>query len=121
MHHIVLGNPIGEVSDWEMFRGEARYQLIADEENAELFRSAHISFQPGARTQWHHHGCDQMLIITSGHGTVATEDREIPVRVGDVVIVSANTRHWHGATPTTQLSHISILTPAEEVIHDHQD
>ncbi|HEX2161048.1 MAG TPA: cupin domain-containing protein [Thermoleophilaceae bacterium] len=121
MHRVTLGRPIGEQSDWEMFRGEVHYQPIANEQNAELFRSAHISFRPGARTQWHHHGCDQMLIVTGGHGTVASEDEEIPVRTGDVVIVPAGTRHWHGATAESDLSHISVLTPADEVIHEDQD
>lgn len=121
LHHVTLGQPAGDISDWEMFRGETRYQLIASEANAELFRSGHITFSPGSRTQWHHHGCDQMLIITGGHGVVATEDEEISVRTGDIVIVPAGTRHWHGAGADTQLSHLSVLTPAEEIIHEQQD
>jgi quercetin dioxygenase-like cupin family protein len=118
MRFVTLDQPLGEKSDWDIFRGEVRYQPLVRPEDAEILRSAHISFRPGARTVWHHHECDQFLIITGGHGIVASEDQELDVRQGDVILVPKGLKHWHGAAPGSQLSHISVLTPGDEILHE---
>ncbi len=75
-----------------------------------------VHFPPGARTTWHAHASDQVLIVTEGTGIVATEETEVEVRPGDVVVAPAGEKHWHGATATTAMTHIAVLAPGEEVV-----
>ena len=64
---------------------------------------------PGARTAWHTHPLGQTLIITTGLGWVQTEGGPIEeVRPGDVVWFPPGEKHWHGATPTTAMTHIAV-------------
>ena len=68
-----------------------------------------VTFEPGARTAWHTHPLGQTLIITAGLGWVQTEGGQIEeVRPGDVVWFPPGEKHWHGATPTTAMTHIAV-------------
>jgi len=68
-----------------------------------------VTFQPGARTAWHTHPLGQTLIVTAGTGWVQREGGPVEeIRVGDVVWIPPNVRHWHGATATTSMSHVAI-------------
>ena len=68
-----------------------------------------VTFQPGARTAWHTHPLGQTLIVTSGTGWVQREGGPVEeIRTGDVVWIPSGTRHWHGATATTPMSHVAI-------------
>jgi quercetin dioxygenase-like cupin family protein len=68
-----------------------------------------VTFEPGARTAWHTHPLGQTLIITAGSGRVRREGGPIEaVGPGDVVWFPPGERHWHGASPTTAMSHIAI-------------
>ena len=68
-----------------------------------------VTFQPGARSAWHTHPLGQTLIVTAGTGWIQQEGgdkREI--RAGDVIWTPPGIKHWHGATPTSTLSHLAI-------------
>ena len=68
-----------------------------------------VTFEPGARTVWHTHPLGQTLIVTSGFGWAQREGGEIEeIRPGDVVWFSPGEKHWHGATPTTAMTHVAI-------------
>jgi 4-carboxymuconolactone decarboxylase len=68
-----------------------------------------VTFQPGARTAWHTHPLGQTLIVTSGTGWVQLEGGPVEeISAGDVVWIPPATRHWHGATPTTAMTHVAI-------------
>ena len=68
-----------------------------------------VTFEPGARTAWHTHPLGQTLIITSGRGRVQRDGGPIEeVQTGDVVWFPPGEKHWHGATPTTAMTHITI-------------
>ncbi len=68
-----------------------------------------VTFQPGARTAWHTHPLGQTLIVTAGTGWVQIEDGPVEeINTGDVVWIPPGARHWHGATPTTAMTHIAI-------------
>jgi quercetin dioxygenase-like cupin family protein len=68
-----------------------------------------VTFEPGARSAWHWHPLGQTLIVTSGCGWVQSEGGpKVEIRPGDVVWCPPNERHWHGATPTTAMTHIAI-------------
>jgi quercetin dioxygenase-like cupin family protein len=74
-----------------------------------LVQGASVTFEPGARTAWHIHPLGQMLIVTAGYGWVQHEGGPIEdIRPGDVIWFSPNEKHWHGATPTTGVTHIAI-------------
>jgi len=68
-----------------------------------------VTFEPGARTAWHTHPLGQTLIIVSGFGWVQREGAPIEeVRPGDVIYFPPGLKHWHGATPTTAMTHFAI-------------
>ena len=68
-----------------------------------------VTFEPGARTAWHTHPLGQVLIVTAGHGVVQREGGPVEeIRPGDVIWFEPGEKHWHGASPTTALTHIAI-------------
>jgi len=67
-----------------------------------------INFGKGIRNKFHSHDGDQVLIITAGTGTVATEGAKKTVTVGDIVLIPAGEKHWHGANEDSEFSHIVI-------------
>ena len=93
--------------DW--FTGTVRLDPLFQAPDPARVSAAHVTFEPGARTAWHTHPLGQTLIITSGLGWVQREDGPIEeIRPGDVVWFPPGLKHWHGATPTTAMSHIAI-------------
>ncbi len=67
-----------------------------------------VFFDPGARTIPHVHSTDQVLHILEGEGIVATEQETRAVKPGDIAVIAAGTWHWHGATKSGAMSHLSI-------------
>ena len=67
-----------------------------------------VNFGKGVRNKFHAHDNEQILFITSGKGIIATETEEKEITVGDVVIIPAGEKHWHGATEDSEFSHIYI-------------
>ena len=96
-----------------LFTGEVHTQMLIDGAMAKQFSLNLVRFSAGSRTNWHIHSYEQGLIITEGKGIVATEAEEHVVEAGDVVFVVPGEKHWHGATDTTAMTHLAILTPGE--------
>jgi quercetin dioxygenase-like cupin family protein len=70
---------------------------------------ASVTFEPGARTAWHTHPLGQTLIVTSGCGWAQRWDGPVEeIRPGDVIWFPPGEKHWHGATPTTAMTHLAI-------------
>ena len=68
-----------------------------------------VTFEPGARTAWHTHPLGQTLIVTAGAGRVQREGGPVEaIHPGDVVVFAPGEKHWHGAAPTTAMTHIAI-------------
>jgi quercetin dioxygenase-like cupin family protein len=68
-----------------------------------------VTFEPGARTAWHTHPLGQVLIVTMGCGRAQRGGGPIEeIRPGDVVYFAPGEKHWHGAAPTTAMTHIAI-------------
>ena len=68
-----------------------------------------VTFEPGARTAWHTHPLGQVLVVTAGCGRAQREGGPIEeIRPGDVVVFAPDEKHWHGAAPTTAMTHIAI-------------
>ena len=71
-----------------------------------------VSFEPGARTNWHTHPEGQFLFVVTGSGRAGTDGGSVvEIRAGDVVYFAPGEKHWHGAGPETYMVHIAI-TPA---------
>lgn len=70
---------------------------------------AYVTFEPGARTAWHSHPLGQTLVVTAGCGRVQKWGEAIEeIHSGDVVSILPGEKHWHGAAPTTAMTHIAI-------------
>ena len=68
-----------------------------------------VTFEPGARTAWHAHPLGRTLIVTAGVGRAQIEGERVQeIRPGDIVWFPPGVKHWHGATPTTAMTHIAI-------------
>ena len=94
-------------ADW--FTGTVRIDpLFAANAPARAAGNA-VTFEPGARTAWHTHPLGQVLIVTAGCG-LAQREGGLPeeIRPGDVVWFAPGERHWHGASPTTAMTHTAI-------------
>ena len=93
----------------EYFTGSVRIYPLFEPPAPARVHGARVTFEPGARSAWHTHPLGQTLIITSGCGWVQSEGQsKVEIRAGDVVWCPPNERHWHGATPTTAMTHIAI-------------
>jgi quercetin dioxygenase-like cupin family protein len=93
----------------ENFTGEVRVDPVFPVREPGRASAGHVTFEPGARSAWHTHPLGQTLIITSGLGWVQREGGPIEeVRPGDVIWFPPGLKHWHGATPTTAMTHIAI-------------
>ncbi len=94
-------------ADW--FTGSVRIDHLFEASEPARARGARVTFEPGARTAWHTHPLGQTLIVTSGAGRVQRWDGPIEeIRPGDVVSIAPNEKHWHGAAPTTAMTHLAI-------------
>ncbi|WP_064691861.1 (R)-mandelonitrile lyase [Rhizobium aegyptiacum] len=94
-------------ADW--FTGSVRIDPLFAVTAPARAAGASVTFEPGARTAWHTHPLGQTLIVTSGCGRVQREGGPIEeIRAGDVVWFAPGERHWHGASPTTAMSHVAI-------------
>jgi quercetin dioxygenase-like cupin family protein len=94
-------------SDW--FTGAVRIDSSFQAEEASRSGGAIVTFEPGARTNWHTHPAGQTLVVLSGLGwTQCDGEPRTEIRAGDVVWCPCRRRHWHGASPTTAMSHLAI-------------
>lgn len=75
---------------------------------------ATVRFEVGARTAWHRHAMGQTLIVTDGCGWVQHEGGPVEkVCAGDVVTVAPQLAHWHGAMPTSAMTHVALSESRE--------
>jgi quercetin dioxygenase-like cupin family protein len=93
----------------DYFTGTVRIDPLFSPPDPARVAGALVTFEPGARTAWHTHPLGQTLIVMSGLGWVQREGGSIEeIRPGDVVWFAPGEKHWHGATPTTAMSHIAV-------------
>ncbi|BFM09511.1 hypothetical protein R50071_47150 [Halioxenophilus aromaticivorans] len=95
----------------DRFTGTARISFRFSSPEDGDFAGGLVEFEAGSRTAWHTHPKGQTLIVVSGTGWVQSEHGDIQtVSKGDVVTIPANTKHWHGATDKTAMTHVAIAT-----------
>ncbi len=74
-----------------------------------------VNFGKGVRNKFHAHNSEQILVVIAGKGIVATETEEKVVTEGDVILIPANEKHWHGAVKDSEFSHIYVMKPGTQL------
>ena len=93
----------------EYFTGTVRIDPLFGATDSTQASGAYVTFEAGARSAWHTHPRGQTLIVTSGVGRVQIEGGPVEeIRPGDVIQIPPGKRHWHGAAPTTAMTHLAI-------------
>jgi quercetin dioxygenase-like cupin family protein len=91
------------------FTGTVRIDPLFQAPEPARVVGASVTFEPGARTAWHTHPLGQTLVVTAGCGLVQRWGGPIEeIRPGDVVWFPPGEKHWHGAAPTTAMTHLAI-------------
>ena len=104
-------------ADW--FTGSVRIDAPFKGSEPARVGGATVTFEPGARTAWHTHPLGQTLVVLSGAGWVQREGGPVePIRPGDIVWFTPGEKHWHGAAPTTAMSHIAIAEALDGKVVD---
>jgi quercetin dioxygenase-like cupin family protein len=94
----------------EYFTGAVRVDPLVTAPSPARILGASVNFEPGARTAWHTHPLGQTLIVTAGCGRAQRWGGPIEeIRPGDVIWFPPGEKHWHGAAPTTAMTHIAIV------------
>jgi len=108
MRHLPAESITWEEAPEENFTGQVWFGPLSGEPE---LTALGVLFSPGARTDWHSHPEGQVLYVVSGAGRVGTESGElIEIGPGDVVHSPAGELHWHGATPSSYMMHLSLTT-----------
>lgn len=93
----------------EYFAGDVRIDPLFPANESTPVSSAYVTFEPGARSAWHLHPTGQHLIVTAGVGrTQGWGGPVVEIKTGDVIWCPPEVKHWHGASPTTAMTHIAI-------------
>lgn len=91
------------------FTGEVWIDPIASGHGPAPLSLGAVHFAPGARTSWHAHSIGQNVYVSEGEGRVQSRgERILTIRPGDVVDISADEWHWHGAAPDHFMTHLSL-------------
>lgn len=91
--------------------GKVAMQPVVTPEMTDQLLMTNVNFSKGARTKFHIHTVDQVLIVTSGTGIVATENEEVVVTMGDIIHFPGGEIHRHGATKDSDFSHVYVTLP----------
>ena len=93
----------------DYFTGTVRIDPLFQAPTPARVTGATVTFEPGARTAWHTHPLGQTLIVVAGSGRAQRLGGAIEeIRPGDVVWFPPGEKHWHGAAPTTAMTHIAV-------------
>ena len=103
------GSQPSEKGPADYFTGTVRLDAPFQGNEPARVSGATVTFEPGARTNWHTHPLGQTLIVTAGLGWVQLEGSPVEeIQPGDVIWFAPGEKHWHGATATTAVTHIAI-------------
>ncbi len=93
----------------EWFTGDVSLTPVIDAPSPARLRASVVTFQPGARTNWHTHPLGQTLYVVSGRGRAQTEGEAMfEFGPGDVLWIPPGERHWHGAAPDSEMTHVAM-------------
>jgi quercetin dioxygenase-like cupin family protein len=98
----------------EHFTGTVWQDPIIQAEAPARIVAARVTFEPGARTNWHTHPLGQTLYVLSGIGRFQTKGGPVhEIRPGDIIWIPPNEKHWHGGSPTNGMTHIALQESLE--------
>ncbi|AFV12363.1 cupin 2-like protein [Thermacetogenium phaeum DSM 12270] len=101
--------PLGQKIENEYFRGTVWVETLVSNDSVFNCPIYNVTFEPGARNNWHKHPGGQILLVTGGRGYYQEEGRPVQIiKEGDVVKIQPDVKHWHGAAQDSWLSHIAI-------------
>jgi quercetin dioxygenase-like cupin family protein len=107
--------PTGEKLTNGYFTGDAYLKMLLTKDANNNFAIGSVTFEPGARTNWHTHPKGQVLIVTEGQGWYQEKGKPAQViKKGDVVNIPENIEHWHGASVESKMIHIAITNYKDE-------
>lgn len=107
--HIIF--PKGKKVTNNNFRGSAWLTMLVENDTLYDTQIGNVTFEPGARTNWHYHKGGQILLVIEGKGYYQVKGkRKQIIKKGEVVKCPPNIIHWHGATPNDTLIHVAIST-----------
>lgn len=93
----------------DYFTGRVRVDPLTAANATINTSTAYVTFEPGARSAWHTHPAGQYLVVTAGVGLTQEWGKPVqPLRAGDVVWCPPGVKHWHGAAPSTAMTHIAV-------------
>lgn len=100
----------GEINPYsKYFTGTTHLNMLVTKDDVFNSSIGNVTFDKGARTNWHKHSGGQILLVTAGEGRYQEKGKEIQIlKAGDVVKIPPNVEHWHGAAPDSEFAHISI-------------
>ena len=100
----------GEINPYsKFFTGTTHLNMLVTRDDVFNSSIGNVTFDKGARTNWHKHSGGQILLVTAGEGRYQEKGKEIRIlKKGDVVKIPPNVEHWHGAAPDSEFAHISI-------------
>jgi quercetin dioxygenase-like cupin family protein len=103
------GEQPSTVGPAEFFTGRVRVEPVWAADTNLNTSGAWVTFEPGARSAWHTHPIGQRLVVTSGVGLTQEWGKQVQViRAGDLIACPPGVKHWHGATPTTAMTHLAV-------------
>lgn len=103
----------------EWFTGTVRLDAPFQAEEPGRVSGVTVTFEPGARTAWHTHPRGQTLFVVAGLGWAQREGGPVEeIRPGDIVWFGPGERHWHGASPTTAMTHIAVAEKLDGKVVD---
>ncbi|MGK6349902.1 (R)-mandelonitrile lyase [Parapedobacter sp. DT-150] len=103
--------PKGENITNDNFTGTVWLNYLVETDTVHNVNIGSVTFEPGARTNWHYHEGGQILLVTEGRGQYQEKGKPIEIiEKGEVMKCPPNIEHWHGATPTDAMTHIAIGT-----------
>lgn len=106
------GQPVP--ADW--FTGSAFLTPLVSKDHNNEFSAGAVTFEPGARTNWHTHPKGQVLLVIEGNGHYQEKGKPAQaIKKGDVVNIPENIEHWHGATATGKMVHIAITNFKDDI------
>ena len=100
----------GEINPYsKFFTGTTHLNMLVTRDDVFNSSIGNVTFDKGARTNWHKHSGGQILLVTAGEGRYQEKGKEIQIlKAGDVVKIPPNVEHWHDAAPDSEFAHISI-------------
>jgi quercetin dioxygenase-like cupin family protein len=114
MHIKRVGSTATRCGSPEHFTGKVLIDDLFKADDPARVAGVSVTFEPGARTAWHTHPLGQFLIVTAGCGRAQSRGGPIEeIRPGDVIWFPPGVEHWHGAAPTTAMTHIAIQEQRE--------